>query len=270
MLGLGKRVLSRWQAAGIHLGCSALLAIAAGILLFGVWYPQPYTAAAGADRLIVLLIGIDLVIGPLLTLIVYRHGKRGMAFDIGFIASVQLAALVYGLLVIADSRPVYVVVAKDMVYLTMASSLSDEDLRAAGDPRFRRRAWTGPVLVAAPPPESQHEREVLLESGLAGKDIDRLPRYYRDFAKAGPALVATAPKLSLLGEYGPARELVARFVQSQGKPIETLHFLPLRGRNPEQDTVIVFAVDAAAPLGTLSVDPWPVIERWKRERQDRR
>lgn len=261
MFGLGKRVLTRWQAAGIHLGFSIALALAAAILLFGVWYPQPYTAAAGADRLIMLLIGIDLVVGPLLTLIVYRHGKKGMAFDIGFIASVQFAALVYGMLVIAESRPVYVVVARDMAYLTMASALSDEDLAAARDERFRHRSWTGPVLVAAPPPETPQERSALLDSGLAGKDIDRLPKHYRDYAQAGPALVAAAPPLSLLAAHAP--DPVNRFVESQGRPIGQLRFLPLRGRNPEQDSTLVFALGADAPLGALPVDPWPVIEAWK-------
>lgn len=259
---LGKRILSRWQAAGIHLGCSVILALAAGVLLFGIWYPQPYTEAAGADRLIMLLIGIDLVLGPLLTLIVYRHGKWGMRFDIGFIASVQLAALVYGMLVIAESRPVYVVVARDMVYLTMASALSDEDLAAARDERFRHRSWTGPVLVAAPPPETPEERSELLNSGLAGKDIDRLPKHYRDYAQASPALVAAAPPLSLLAAHAP--EQIQRFVESQDLPIKQLRFLPLRGRNPEQDSTLVFAAGADSPLAALPVDPWPVIEAWKR------
>lgn len=260
---LGKRILSRWQAAGIHLGCSVILALAAGVLLFGIWYPQPYTEAAGADRLIMLLIGIDLVLGPLLTLIVYRHGKWGMRFDIGFIASVQLAALVYGMLVIADSRPAFVVLAKDMTYLTMATSVSDADLAAAQFPEFRGRSWTGPVLVAAPPPQTADERQELLDSGLSGKDIDRLPKFYRPIQSDGAALIAASPALRQLASHPPYASAVAAFVASVGRNIDDLHFQPLRGRNPEQDIAIVYAVGMPRPLGVISVDPWVVLARAK-------
>jgi hypothetical protein len=251
------RVLSRWQAAGLHLLASSTVAALAGLLLFGVWYPSPYTQAAGADRLIMLLIGIDLVLGPLLTLIVYKHGKKGMAFDIAFIASVQLAALVYGMLVISESRPVFVVVAKDMTYLTMASSLSDEDLAAAVEPRLRQRSWTGPVQVAAPPPETAEMRQELLDSGLGGKDIDRLPKYFRPMDTAGLSLIEASTPLQRLADVDAAREAVQTFVAGAGIPIEQLRFQPLRGRNPEKDSTIVYALGATGPVGVIEVDPWP-------------
>lgn len=250
------RVLSRWQAAGVHLSASFLLAVLAAALLFGVWYPPPYTHAAGADRLIMLLIGIDLVIGPLLTLIVYKHGKKGMAFDIAFIATVQLVALVYGMFVIAQSRPVFVVVAEDMTYLTMASALDDRDLAAAQDPRFRSRSWTGPVQVAAPPPASAEDRQELLDSGLAGKDIDRLPKYFRPMDADGIALIAGSQPLRRLAEHGDARDKVAAFVAEAGLDIDRLRFQPLRGRDPEQDATVVYELGQARPVGVIAVDPW--------------
>lgn len=259
------RVLSRWQAAGLHLSASCVVALLAGLLLFGVWYPSPYTEAAGADRLIMLLIGIDLALGPLLTLIVYRHGKRGMAFDIFCIATVQLAALVYGMHVIAQSRPVYVVVAKDMTYLTMASSLADADLAAAPDPSLRGRSWTGPVQVAAPVPATREGRDELLELGLGGKDIDRLPKYWKPMAEVGPGLIAASPPLERLLQVDAARERVEAFVREHDVPIAQLRFQPLRGRNPELDRTIVYAVGQTRPLGVIAVDPWPALAEDQRK-----
>lgn len=263
MLGIRHRVLSRWQAAGLHLLASFILAVLAGLLLFGVWYPPPYTHAAGADRLIMLLIGIDLALGPLLTLIVYKHGKWGMRFDIACIAAVQLAALVYGMSVISQSRPVFVVIAKDMTYLTMASSLSDQDLADAVEPGFRSRSWTGPVLVAAPPPDTAEARQELLDSGLGGKDIDRLPKHYRSMTEAGAALIEAATPLQALAAEVSARDQVAAFVAEAGLPIEQLRFQPLRGRDPEKDTTVVYATGRLTPVGVIDVDPWPALNAAK-------
>lgn len=254
------RVLSRWQAAGMHLAGSFTLALLAGLLIFGVWYPQPYTAVAGADRLMMLLIGIDLALGPLLTLIVYRHGKKGMAFDIAFIATVQLAALIYGLGVIAQSRPVFVVVTEDVTYLTMATSLSDADLAAAAQQAYRARSWTGPVQVAAPPPDSAAGRDEVLESGILGKDIDRLPKYFRPMDPAGLALIAGATPLQRLAELPAARPVVDAFVARSGRAIGDLRFQALRGRDPEKDATIVYALGQSDPVAVLAVDPWPALE----------
>ena len=259
MFGIHARVLTRWQAAGLHLLASIVLAVLAGLLLFGLWYPPPYTHAAGADRLIMLLIGIDLALGPLLTLIVYKHGKRGMAFDIACIATLQFAALVYGMSVIAQSRPVFVVVTRDMTYLTMASSLSDEDLAAAQAP-FNTRSWLGPRLVAAPTPETSAERQALLDSGLAGKDIDRIPKYFRPMEQSGAALIAASAPLQRLADVPAARAEVEAFVAESGTPIAKLRFQPLRGRDPEKDQAIVFAADSLQPLGVIPVDPWSALQ----------
>lgn len=259
------RVFSRWQAAGLHLTASFTLAILAALLLFGVWYPQPYTQAAGADRLIMLLIGIDLVLGPLLTLIVYKHGKKGMAFDIAFIATVQVAALVYGMSVIAQSRPVFIVVSKDMTFLTTADGVSDADLAAAQVADFRRRSWTGPLLVAAPEPDSAKGREELIDSGLAGKDINALPKFFAPFAEAGAGVIQNSLPYSALTAHASTRALAESFATERGLAIENLYVQPLRGRDPEKDLTIVFDARDQSVVGVISVDPWPAIEAHKRK-----
>ncbi len=56
-------------------------------------------------EIFLLLLLIDVVLGPLLTLIVYKKGKRTLVMDLAVIAALQLAALTYGLL---DRRGRYV------------------------------------------------------------------------------------------------------------------------------------------------------------------
>ncbi|HPG95297.1 MAG TPA: hypothetical protein PLR28_12145, partial [Dokdonella sp.] len=105
--------MSRWKAAAIHLSISITVGLLTLALLFLVWFPQPYFEAAGGEHLIIVLLCVDLVLGPLLTLILFKSGKKGMLFDLWMIGILQSAALVYGLYVIAEARPVFIVAAVD-------------------------------------------------------------------------------------------------------------------------------------------------------------
>src|SRR6187402_1763816 len=101
--------MSRWKAAAIHLSISASIGLLAAALIFGVWYPPPYSKATGADELVLLLMGVDIVLGPMLTLVVFRSGKKSLRLDLTVIAIMQTCALLYGMSVVVRARPVFIV-----------------------------------------------------------------------------------------------------------------------------------------------------------------
>ena len=84
--------MSRWRAAGIHLLVSAGVAAVVLAVMLGVWYGPTLFWAMGGAGLALILIGVHLVMGPALTLVVFRSGKRGLKFDLAAIALLQLAA----------------------------------------------------------------------------------------------------------------------------------------------------------------------------------
>ncbi len=100
---------TRPQAALIHLGLSALVAATIVAVMVLVWYPSPYFAAAGGGTLLMLLIGVDVVLGPLLTFVVYDPAKKSLVYDLAAIAMLQIAALIYGVHVMAAARPAFIV-----------------------------------------------------------------------------------------------------------------------------------------------------------------
>ena len=63
---------SRIKAASIHFGLSVLLAVLAAFLVFIVWYPYPYRDISGGRDLFLLVVVVDVVMGPLLTLTVFN------------------------------------------------------------------------------------------------------------------------------------------------------------------------------------------------------
>ena len=109
--------MTRWKASGIHFSISLMIGIFAFCMLYFVYYPQPYFEPAGASKLVMILLGVDIVLGPLLTLSVFKAGKRGMRFDLAVIGAVQAAALIYGLSIMWRARPIFIVAVIDRVEL---------------------------------------------------------------------------------------------------------------------------------------------------------
>ena len=56
--------LGRLAAAGLHLLASAAVAAAMALLIFRLWYPPPFNVIAGGATLFMLIVSVDVVLGP--------------------------------------------------------------------------------------------------------------------------------------------------------------------------------------------------------------
>lgn len=246
--------MSRWKAATIHLSISITIGVAAALLIFGLWYPPPYSQATGAPELVMLLLGVDLVLGPLLTLAVFKAGKKGMAFDLCVIGMLQACALVYGLSVVARARPVYVVAAVDRFVLVTANSLDREDLAKANHPKFRSMPWTGPHVVGAEVPTDAEAHNKLIFSGFGGKDIEQLPQFYVEYAQVAPALLQRAKPLDTLRQRNAnAPAAIDAWLRDHQREGSSVVWLPIAART---DATMLLDHASGQILDALLLDPW--------------
>jgi hypothetical protein len=246
--------MSRWKASGIHLLLSITTATVVALLLFFVWYPGPLFRASGGERLTMLLLGIDIVIGPLLTLIVFKAGKRGLKFDLSVIGCCQIAALLYGLNVITTSRPVFLVFGVDRFIAVSANQLEDADLAQARSPEFASRSWSGPRLVAAVMPKDDDEQMRLLDSAMRGKDIERFPKYFESYESHRKAVLDRLQDLDVLRKKSPAAAALVDDFLADRSDAGDLGFLPLVARNGELAAVL--SRQDARIVGYIETDPW--------------
>ncbi len=102
---------TRWGAATTHVGFSAILLLIIMSLVYFLWYPGALTFAGGAEEDLKIVIGVDMVLGPLLTLIVYNIAKprKELIRGLSFIALFQISCLVAGMSLVYDQRPLAVV-----------------------------------------------------------------------------------------------------------------------------------------------------------------
>lgn len=250
--------MTRWKAFGIHLGISAAIGAAAAALVALVWYPPPLLHATGSDRFLMILIGVDVVVGPLLTLLVFKAGKKSLRFDLSVIALLQLAALAYGLWTAVSSRPVFLVEAVDRITLVRANLVLDDDLaQARANGRgFDRLSWTGPVLVGSRMPDDPKERNELTMKALEGaKPLEERPQFYVPYDEESKALLTRAKPLPPLYPRSPTamREIEA-IAESSGESIDALVYVPLE--TGKDDIAVVLSPTTGRPVGMVAVDPW--------------
>lgn len=249
--------MSRWKAAAIHLSISLVLAAIVATLLYTLWFPPPYFFAAGAGTLIPLLMGVDIAIGPLLTLVVMSPGKsrKLRRLDLSIIAILQLVAFGYGFHVIYQARPVFIVGAVDRLVVVAADQLGDADLAKGNRPEYRTRSWSGPRLVGVQPPKGNHAFDVIVQAMSSGKDIDRLPEFYVPYEQVAADLMKHArPLTQLQPADARQRKQLVRLEQAAAARGQTLHFLPLERH--DVDYTAIFSPDQPQPVAVLAIDPW--------------
>lgn len=247
--------MSRWKAAGIHLAISLVLATSIGAVLYFLWFPPPYFIAAGASKLMLVLMGVDISIGPLLTLLAAnpRKPRRLLRLDLSIIAALQTLAFGYGIHAIAAARPIFIVAEADRFVLVAADEISDADLAQGDLPAFRKRSWTGPMLVGAIPPSSSEGAAFALKVLSSGKDIDRLPRFYVPYEQIVGRFISHTKSLDQLIKATPDQHRQLRQLQTAmgGNPLLALPLL--RG---DQDFTVILSPKTKKPLKILAIDAW--------------
>lgn len=222
--------LNRFQAAGIHLAISVVVAAAVLAALLLVWYPQPYFRLAGGAGLMMILIGVDVVIGPLLTLVVFNPAKKSLRLDLAVIAALQVAALVYGITVIAQARPAFVVFAGERFNVVAANAIDPESL-ASAKPPFDTLPMDGPRIVGARMPTDPAARERVMLLAAAGIDLPLLPRYYVPFADVVGDLRAKAQPIETLEARDAQAKIAVEAVMARAqRSRESLAWVPVVGR----------------------------------------
>jgi hypothetical protein len=219
----------KFIATGIHFAVTLVFASIAAAVIFFVWFPAPLDTMVGGTRLFLLVVGCDLVLGPLLSLIAYNSRKTRLALTVDYtvIGICQLAALMYGVYVAAGTRPVYIAFNGDRYEIVCARDVLDKELALAKEPEYRELPWNGPRLVAVNvPPEDQ--QDALFES-LGGNEEHQRPKFFVPLEAKLDVIRAKSKPLKALADKWPAsRPLLDAAVADVGMPEDELAWLPVR------------------------------------------
>lgn len=97
--------MSRIQLLLIRLSASLLALLLLFIFVRVVWFPDGYFPLSGVGKLLVVLLAVNLVLGPGLSTLVYKPGKPGLRFDFVLLACVECAAIGWTLVAVLAVDP---------------------------------------------------------------------------------------------------------------------------------------------------------------------
>jgi hypothetical protein len=244
--------MSRWKASAIHLLLSAAIGGAVLIFMLTVWYPWPLFKAAGGNVLIFILAGVDVTLGPLVTLVIFKAGKKGLKFDLTVIAVVQLAALAYGIHTLYLARPVFLVFTLDQFVLVTAKDLDPKDLAKVTSSEFQPSLLGRPRYVAAAFPSDPTLRAKVVETSFVGKDLQMYPQYYVPYSEQAQNALLKAKNLSIMLNRDP--QAIKPFLNSSGRAEASVKYLPLNA--PEKDGIVLLDASSGMPVDIVLVNPW--------------
>ena len=244
----------RYKAAGLHFLISASLAAIAAALIFSYWYPPPFAQMAGGISLFMLLVSVDVTLGPLMTAIVAAPRKPAREFgrDIAVIALVQGIAFAYGIYAISLGRPVHLALEGDRFRVITAANV-DPTLLPDAPAELRRLPWSGPTMISAAQPLSAAEQSKAIDLALAGFDTSMIPRNWRSYdSQSGAAWNAARALSRIVEKYPDQRAGVEALARKSGHAIDDLRFLPIISRQGNWIAVIV--LPDSSVVGYLPVD----------------
>lgn len=245
-------------AATKHLLISLLVAAAVAALVFSLWYPSPYSELAGGMGLFVLIMAVDVVCGPLLTLVIYNpqkpHAELGR--DIGFVVLIQVAALGYGLNSLMQARPIWLAFEKDLFRVVSGPDLMPGSLARAPQ-ALQAPSLTGPKPLGVRVAQgSDPDFLQSVQQSIGGNHPAFRPDRWVPYAEqATQAAAAARPLAQLQARYADKTALIDAEVSRIGRAAAILGYLPLATDQPT-DWVVLLDRSTGEPLGYLPLNGW--------------
>lgn len=243
-------------AALWHLSLSIAVAGLVAFLVFGFWFPGALRELAGGADLFWLIVGVDVVCGPLLTLVIFNPAKprAELARDVALVAAIQLLALGYGVHTLSYARPVALVYEIDRFRV-----VSFADVDADADEAEQIPDWAQPWRFSRPrtvgirSSSTGAEKLDSINLSLAGIEPSQRPSWWQDYALSRPQVLERARPLPELRAKHPEQSALLDAAVAQAlhnnQPDETtdaqaLRWLPLVSRRATDWVVLLDPITA--------------------------
>ena len=241
----------RLKAFSVHLLLSACVALCSLYLVFMIWHPSPLQKAVGVTHIFLILLGVDVVIGPLFTLLVASSKeKKTLKFDLTVIVLLQISAYLYGTHSIVVSRPVYLAFDKVRVDLVQADSVFRDPAKTVS-PEYQKNPWFKPEWVAIRPYKDANEQSrrtfMELQDGISPAMQADL---YEPLESAWSEINTAKHHLEELKKYNiPERvdTILSQYPQADS-------YLPLKGS--VNDETVLLDSKTKTIIAVVDLQPW--------------
>lgn len=233
-----------------HLSISLLIALAVIGLVFFIWYPSPLAKAVGVTHIFLILIAIDVIIGPLLGLFVYKEGKKTLKMDLTVIILIQLSALAYGVHTIQQGRPIWLVFNVDQFELIRSNEIYNKNIEQA-DRKFQTPSFLTPKFVAVQvSKDPKQKQQDMFDEVLNGISLSQRPERYVEITQVKTKIQQRAQEIKLLELYNDpqlVQKTLAKYPQATA-------FVPLKAN--AVDMTVLINKEKGEVIKIVDLRPW--------------
>lgn len=233
-----------------HLLLSLLVASFIMAIVFFMWYPYPLGKATGVTRIFLMVVGVDIILGPLLTWLVYKEGKKTLIFDLTIIILIQISALCFGIYHIAQGRPTWIVYSVNRFELVRNNEIYTKNIQQA-QRKYQQVSWLKPNFVAIEfAKDSKRRSQDMFDEILGGVEISQRPERYVDLLKVKQQIQKRTLDLNLLYQFNDkavVQKILANYPQATG-------FVPLKAN--AVDMTVLIDKKTGQVVEIVDLRPW--------------
>ncbi|GAA5630494.1 hypothetical protein Acal02_01094 [Acinetobacter calcoaceticus] len=233
-----------------HLLLSILIAFLVIGIVFFIWYPAPLAKAVGVTHIFLMMLAIDVIIGPLLGLLVYKEGKKSLKMDLGIIILIQFVALGYGVYSIAQGRPAWLAYNVDRFELVRNNEIVTNQI-AQVNPQYQQPSWLKPQFVGVEFAKDKKIRgDEMFAEVLGGISIAQKPERYVPLDKVKNQIRQHAQNLDVLNQFND-KALVEKTLSNYP---QATAFVPLKAN--AVDMTVLINKEKGEVVKIVDLRPW--------------
>jgi len=244
-------IKNKAKASLIHLLLSAVVISALISLMLLFWFPAPFLGVTNFKDIAVILISIDLVLGPLLTFVVYNKAKKSLKLDLSIIVSIQLMALSYGIYMLFLTHPVYITYYNNSFNVITAKYAIPEK---AKNTKFNISKLSSPTLAYMQLPKGTTEDELFNNMLNGAAEIEARSEFYQPYEENLNKILANSLDPSKIFSEKNMDDASKAFLKDN-KNIDELAFLPLVN-GASANGIIVLNKSTGKPVNLIKTNPW--------------
>ena len=252
------RLFTAFKASLAHLLVSLLVALLCASLIFGLWYPSPFDQLAKGREIFILVMAIDVICGPLLTLVIFdrKKPKSELWRDMGVIGLIQIFALCYGIFSLMNARPVWVAFEGDRFRVVSIPDINLEKLHLAPDP-LQNLSLSGPKLlgVRLATGADADFKDSIIQSLNGEPPAFRPARWVQYNTQVQDIIKSAKPLKNLLQKYPTQKNVLEEIAVKSNLSMEKLGYMPLLAEGTLEWTAII-GLEDGLPKAYLALDAW--------------
>lgn len=242
------------KASLIHLVLSAIIISALVSLVIIFWFPSPFLGVTDFKDIALILIIIDLVLGPLLTFVVFNPNKKSLKLDLSVIASIQIMALSYGLYMLYLTHPVYITYYENSFNMITAKQAKPE---RAQHSELRVSKLSSPTFAYLDIADTKTKDQIFNEMIDGDVDIEARADYYKPYKNHLDTVLANSLDTDKIFSEDTNDNATRSFLKENNN-IDDFAFLPLVSSS--KNAIIVLDKISGEAITTIDTNPWKYVK----------